>query len=542
MSESLTSLDDQQGAIRYLEAFRRRWPLIVGIVVAAVAAAALISFTASERYEASADVIITPLDSGDETFRGFSLFREGLTSSSVVVQAARLLNSDAVRARAEKELGAAADQVSFDLEPLSQADVVVVKATAPEAALAAQAANAFARSAVSMKSAVFQQELRAAIERLQRRAAAVPPSERSGNFEYSTLQQQLGVLKGFLGSSDPTVRVLRPATAPDSPSWPRTGLSIAVALLVALLLGAGLSVGLEFFNPRLMREEELAQGQRLPILARIPRIPGGSADAYLHGDGTLPEPVWGGYRTLRAVLAAAGKDGFPSSILVTSASSGDGKTMTAVNLATILARADLRVVLVDADPYRPMVASIFKAPRIEQDGLIRLLTGRADVREVLVPAVDPPGLQLLLVGPEHVPFMQMIDSERSAALLDRLAEFADVVVIDSPPLPDAAETLAIADAVEAVVIAVRLGHTRRVKLAQLRELLARRNVSPLGLVVTVRDTPREAEAFPYYAHPAKVPARAVDLAPGREQQQSGRWGSAAASASGDEPKRAFGRR
>lgn len=201
--------------------------------------------------------------------------------------------------------------------------------------------------------------------------------------------------------------------------------------------------------------------------------------------------------------------------------------MTAVNLATTLARADLEVILVDADPYRPMIATIFKAPRLEQDGLIRLLTGRADVTEVLVPAANLPHLNLVLVGPEHVPFMQMVDSGRIAGLLDRLSEHADVVVIDSPPLPDAAETLAIADAVDSVVIAVRLGHTRREKLARLRELLARRNVAPLGFVVTVRDMPREAEAFPYYAHPAEIPAHAVDVPSGRQRQRSGRWAAPA---------------
>jgi len=94
-------------------------------------------------------------------------------------------------------------------------------------------------------------------------------------------------------------------------------------------------------------------------------------------------------------------------------------------------------------------------------------------------------------------------------MLKRLEKEADVVVIDSPPVPEvAAETLSMAEAAEAVVICVRLGHTRRDKLEQLRELLARRGVAPLGVIATSRT--RSDESDTYYDYASDVPPAPAD--------------------------------
>jgi receptor protein-tyrosine kinase len=103
--------------------------------------------------------------------------------------------------------------------------------------------------------------------------------------------------------------------------------------------------------------------------------------------------------------------------------------------------------------------------------------------------------------------LRLLSTERFSRLLERLEQDCDVIVIDSPPLPEVAEGLAMASAVEAVLISVRLGHTRREKLAQLRELLARRGVSPLGFVLTTRERQRQGYDYDYareIARPAEM--------------------------------------
>ena len=187
---------------------------------------------------------------------------------------------------------------------------------------------------------------------------------------------------------------------------------MAIALLVALLLGVGAALALEHFNPRINREDELLLGHRLPILARVPRVSGSEATRYLTHRGRLPAHVWEAYRTLRASLTGAGPDGgFPRTILVTSAIPGEGKTMTSVNLAITMALTGVKVILIDADLRRPMIATVFGAAA-RSNGFGLLLLRNASPELALLEAPGTPNLQLLLSNPEHAHLVDLLQRER----------------------------------------------------------------------------------------------------------------------------------
>jgi capsular exopolysaccharide synthesis family protein len=525
MSElTTTPRSERREAVRYAHAIRQHWVLIATLVAVAVGVAFIYVTTTTKEYEASVDLAVTPVSANDEIFQGLSLFRQSVDGSSSVVTAARVFNSAEIRRPVYEKLGdRASGVVSFDVEPLSQADIVSITATAPSADGAADAANTFADTAVAQRSALFQSDLRAQIDRLERRLRAVPAAQREGNFEYAALAQRVGELRGFLGASDPTLRIVSRATPPDGPSWPRPKLTLAAAFLAALLLGCGVALLLEVANPRVSREDELQLEQRLPILARIPRLSSHAAEGYLVGKAQLPSSAWKGYRTLRAVLANAGPDGhFPRTIMITSASPGDGKTMTAVNLAITLAASDLRVILVDADLHRPMIASIFNVTT-HSNGFASLITGRNTPSTALAPAPAHPRLRLLLSRREHLAQLQLLEPSRIHALLETLATEADVVVIDSPPVPEVAEALELAAAVDALVLAVRLGHTRRDRLNELRDMLARRGASPLGFVVTTRSRAEGESPYYYGGEVATTPPLVLDAEQHAADGAAARW-------------------
>jgi Mrp family chromosome partitioning ATPase len=139
-----------------------------------------------------------------------------------------------------------------------------------------------------------------------------------------------------------------------------------------------------------------------------------------------------------------------------------------------------------------------------RDGFARLLTGSGRVASALVPSpTHGDRLKLLLSSPEQAYLTRTLDTETAQAVIAKLKEQADVVVIDSPPLPEVAEAVALADAVDVVLIAVRLGHTRRDRLDELRRMLALRGVSPLGFVVTTRE--RYTQHADDYYSPGEVP-------------------------------------
>jgi capsular exopolysaccharide synthesis family protein len=504
-NEPLTLFNQQreQGTVRYLQAIRQHPLLIAFIVLVAVGASTLYSLTATKRYEASADVLVTPIAANDETFVGFSLLREGIEQARSVVTAARIVESPEIVAIVDEQLDLAGSDAFIDVEPLGQSNIVTITATAPDPELAAEIANAFADVLVADRTNQFQRELRERIRDLNSRLATIPDPQR--DFEAVAIQQRLAGLNSLAGAQDPTLRTLSHAVPPGSATWPRPILSIVVALLGALLLGAGAAIALELANPRVSREDELLLTHRLPILARVPRISLRLLRKYQLRRAPLPASAQKAYRTLSANLATAGQDMKPpETIMVTSSQPGEGKTLTAVNLALALASAGRSVVLVDGDLHRPMVATMLGVTG-HRDGFARLLTGTGQVGNALVPSpTHGDRLKLLLSSPEQAYLTRTLDTETAQSVLAQLKEHADVVVIDAPPLPEVAEAVALADAADVVLIAVRLGHTRRDRLDELRRMLALRGISPLGFVVTTRE--RYTQHADDYYYSSEVPA------------------------------------
>src|SRR5205085_9365336 len=179
------------------------------------------------------------------------------------------------------------------------------------------------------RKALFQAELARRMQQVTHQMAAIPQRLRATDLTYASLAGQLGNLRSWVSSADPTVQILTSAAVPTSASWPRPKLTLLIAFVIGLLVGLASAVTLELVSPRGASEEELLFSHRLPVLARIPRMRARAANEYLLGRTTLPPSVWRSYRTLRAVLSNSGTDGgYPGSILVTSPSPGDGKTMT----------------------------------------------------------------------------------------------------------------------------------------------------------------------------------------------------------------------
>jgi polysaccharide biosynthesis transport protein len=479
---------DQQGGLRYLQALREHWILIAAVVIAAVATAAVYSLTAPKRYKASTDVLVTPIAANDETFVGISVLRE-TTQSRSVVTAARLIKTAAVANEVKSKLhlptstGALLGKI--EVKPQEQSNIVTIQATAGSASEAANLANGFAEALIAQRSQQFQQELAAVINRLRDRLDAIPLTEANAG-EAGAIQGRLGELASLVGAKDPTLQISAPAVPPGSPSWPRPKLSVAVALLAALLLGVGIALALEYFNPLVRREDDLVE-QRLPILARIPRLSSRVMRDYSMGREPLPSDFKESFRVLRATVATAGADGkLPRSILIASASPAEAKSVTAVNLSIVLATAGARVILVDADLHRPMVSSLMHVPP-RREGLVEFAENGLSPSKVLTPA---PGydenLRLLLARPHSSSRLEVIRPDQMRRAIEVLQNDADVVVIDSPPLSAVADALTFSEGVESVILSVFLGRTRRDKLNDSMRMLAHVGANVLGFVVVDR--------------------------------------------------------
>ena len=494
--------DEQREAINLVDAVRHHWVAIAALVAITVAAAIAGSLLASKQFEAEAVLQVRPLMSDDDTFVGIDVFQESSGGTGTAVYAlGRQLQSPQIVDEAKAKLGQATQTrreflKSITVKPTTQSATVSVLAKDGSARRAAQVANTLAGVTLDQRGRTAQRQIREAVARIE---ARLPLATRT---ESRLLQSRLAELAAFRGLGDPTVAIFTPAVPPEKSSNTNLVVAVVIGVLAALLVGVLLAFGLERFRPRLAQDDPLLR--KIPVLARVPRAPRRVVRSYLNGEGTLPADLWEAYRILRANLGVESpKAGAPRSILVTSAIEGEGKTMTSVNLAIVLAAAGHRVVLVDGDLRRPMVARVFGCDDPTGVGFTDLLSERASVLDVLVDSGKfGDRLRLVLTGGQRPP--DLLEVARIRPAIEKLEGAGDVIIIDSPPLTEFADAITLARVVDAVIIAVQFGRSRRDRFDEILDLFRDRKITPIGAVITghrvarrgLRPAPQESEETP----------------------------------------------
>lgn len=162
------------------------------------------------------------------------------------------------------------------------------------------------------------------------------------------------------------------------------------------------------------------------------------------------------FRRLAGNLHSAQVAGKMKLVMVTSAQSGDGKTLTSVNLALILSGSfHRRVLLIDADLRRPSIADIYRLS--DRRGLSEALKERADQKLPVIRLKE--GLTLLPAGRPDPDPMSGLSSERMQRILQDASERFDWIVVDAPPVGIVPDATILAPEMDAVLFVVRAGKT-----------------------------------------------------------------------------------
>ena len=168
-------------------------------------------------------------------------------------------------------------------------------------------------------------------------------------------------------------------------------------------------------------------------------------------------------------------------MLVTGPSSGDGKTTSALNLATALSEME-RVILVEGDSRRPTLARAYSlAP---QHGVTTVIARRIPLSDALVNVSSQmPRLQVLAQHPGESSVSAVMTPASADWLIRQAQLLANWVVVDAPPLALVPDVIPLAKQVDDVILVVRLGNTRLKSLEELAELLVQQGITPAGFVV-----------------------------------------------------------
>lgn len=244
------------------------------------------------------------------------------------------------------------------------------------------------------------------------------------------------------------ISVVDAADVPQKPSSPRLFINLAVALMIGLGLGALAALALEQIDEAIADPAEVERRLGLPLLGSVPKLEGGTPkEALLDRKSDL----FDAYLAVQTNLAFTTEHGVPRSFAVTSTRPAEGKSTTALSLATTLARAQRRVILVDGDMRSPSVHELGGVGH--EHGLSNFLSGQEDL-ERLTFEMEDLGFTAMSSGPIPPNAAELLTGNRLSQLIDRLLERYDHVVIDSPPVMGLADAPLIAARVEGVIYAV----------------------------------------------------------------------------------------
>jgi len=284
---------------------------------------------------------------------------------------------------------------------------------------------------------------------------------------------------------------------------------IVISLLGAFLgavAGTGIVLGIDYLDDTLSLPDEVERKLNLPVLATVPRLKKSrhSGVRWLDSHADPLGLAADKFRQLRTSLLAAPASDRVRTYVFTGAEGGEGKSVTAANLAAAMAAGGLHVLLVDADLRRPRLHHLFGFEN--RVGLSTLLAttpsaALADPKRLVlnedfkdcIRDTPVPGLRLITSGPCDGNASDLLGSQAMREWFEafRAAENVDVIVFDTPPMLAVADSAILTSVVEAqVILVVRCRKTRATLALEAERLFEKQNLPIYGVVLNLFD-PRE---------------------------------------------------
>lgn len=471
--------------------------LVIVVTLAAVGASIAWIALRPPTYSATANILVTPLAQDDQTFLGLQVVREAGDPTRTVQTAATLIKSQQAAQRTAVRMGG--DWTSkkvldaITVTPEGESNILAINGKADGDKEAAKLANTFAQSALDARRASIATQAATEVERLKASEGELGADTEAK----ATVTQRINALEKVRIDGDPTLQFSERAQVPESPSGPPAAAIVLLAGLAGFTLGSGGALLLELTERRIRNEDEAVALYPLPVLARIPLLKSSQLRGRQASGWHMLPAVREAFRTLMIQLGPH-PEGRAHVVMVTSASTGDGKTTSAVNLAAAAAASGDPVILLDFDLRKPDVGrTLGVQPGTELTGLLQPDT---QLRDLLSPAPGLPALSVLTttVAEGDVALVEAL-SRRLPELIADARELCNYVVIDTAPIGEISDALRVVADVDSIIVVTKPGNTNRANFEMMRDLLERTAYTPAGFLVIGDSTPRTSAYYAYGA-------------------------------------------
>lgn len=445
----------------YIRVIRKRWRIIVAVMLVVVAGAALATALSPKVYEAQTRLFVSTSGGGDSNalLSGSSFTQQRVKSYADVITTPNVLDP----VISSLGINTTAAQLGAQITATVPLDTVIIEVAVT---------NTNPRVAAQVADAVGTQFIK-------------------------TVADLESVTKGQ--SSPVKVTVVSAPTVPTAPISPKPTRNLALGVVLGLLLGLGLALLRDLLDTTIKSEKDCAEVTDAPVIGGIAFDPEASKNPLIvQADPHSARAE--AFRTLRTNLQFVDAANHPRSIVFTSSVAGEGKTTTTANLAITMAAGGARVCVVEGDLRRPRLLEYMGMDG--SLGLTNVLIGQAELGDVLQQFADT---SVYVVGAGSVP-PNPSELLGSAAMIETLRELEtrfDVVIIDTPPLLPVTDAAVLSTIAGGTVVVVGAGRVDRDHLAKSLQSLEAVKGRVLGLVLN-RIPTKNTDAYYTYGD-AKAP-------------------------------------
>jgi succinoglycan biosynthesis transport protein ExoP len=311
---------------------------------------------------------------------------------------------------------------------------------------------------------------------------------------YASLLQSYEQVRLAEAQSRSSIVQIEPAAVPVEPIRPRKLINVAIAIMVSGILAGGLIIGIDLLNDTVKTPEEISNKLGLPVLGAITHH---SRSLNIPITESQPlSPISEAFRTLRTNVkyAVAGLEEPLRSIMITSATAGEGKTEVLVNLGVVLAQNRHRVLLMDADLRRPSLHQ-----KLGLDNLVGLSQIFVHPELGISYSLQPTrisGLTALTSGDTPPNPSELLGSMLMSSILEELKKSFDILLIDTPPALAVTDAAVLVPYVEGVLLVIKPGTSNMATLSRVVKQFRQLNANLLGAVLN--DINIRSSSYGYY--------------------------------------------
>ena len=291
-----------------------------------------------------------------------------------------------------------------------------------------------------------------------------------------------------------SAKVVDAAVVPSQPSSPSYPTNTVIGFLLGFMVTVGIIAVREIFDVTIRSEEDVTQCCNHPILTLVPdmTVPGKGSSYYYYGSRRSSSKKKGAYeaaskdpekrtdimgpnisfaaseayKLLRTKIQFSFADDNDCRVIgLSSALSGEGKSLTAVNLAYTLSELNKKVILIDCDMRRPTLAEKLKIRK--KPGLSSYLTGQSPLADLIQYCNfrdHEKAFHVITAGQNPPNPVELLSSARMKKVLEKLRAEYDYVILDLPPVGEVTDAMAVANETDGMLLVVRQNYCDRVVL------------------------------------------------------------------------------